>query len=282
MTKKQLENIIQLTQESLKRYWQLDCHYVLSLCDKNVSWIGSIQSQFMQGYDAVQADFFHSMQEIKPCHLLNQEFHVTLNHGNSCVITGRYLVTTDESVGYYLQVQQRCTFAWEMIDKEPKIKHIHISNPMGELQVSGDESFVNTLGNMSKRYIQNKLENKTIVIDDDNGSTRFIRLSEIIYATAEGKFTIIHTMTQQIRAKISISDFSEMLSKNFITVHRSFVVNVDYIVELKRYSLIMIDKSDIPIPVKKYDAVKQKIEQLYDFSNQNTSHPNLLSNLIID
>lgn len=113
MNKKTLQEVIQLTQECLARYWQLDPEYALDYCDDNVTWIGSVQSQFMEGKDAVTQDFRSTMREIKPCHLLQQEFSVVQNVGNACTIMGRYLTTTDDSVEYFLQVQQRCTFVWE-------------------------------------------------------------------------------------------------------------------------------------------------------------------------
>ena len=36
--------------------------------------------------------------DLKPCHLMEQEFFVVQNSGNVCTVAGRYLVTTDERV----------------------------------------------------------------------------------------------------------------------------------------------------------------------------------------
>ena len=74
------------------------------------------------------------------------------NVGNACTVAGRYLTTTDDEVGYFLQVMQRCTFVWELVDGVPKIKHIHVSNPMGELRLADGELFPDALGQMSKQY----------------------------------------------------------------------------------------------------------------------------------
>lgn len=71
------------------------------------------------------------MKELKPCYLSRQEFTVVQNIENGCTIVCRYFTTTADDVGYFFQVQQRCTFVWKIINNIPKIKHCHISNPIG-------------------------------------------------------------------------------------------------------------------------------------------------------
>ncbi|MGN0621067.1 MAG: LytTR family transcriptional regulator DNA-binding domain-containing protein [Porcipelethomonas sp.] len=51
-------------------------------------------------------------------------------------------------------------------------------------------------------------------------------------------------------AGIKITDFLETAGEDFVSVHRYYVVNIDYVSELKRYAVVMTDGSEIPIPVK--------------------------------
>ena len=61
--------------------------------------------------EATAEDLRGTMRDLKPCHLMEQDFFVVQNSGNVCTVAGRYLVTTDERVEFFfLQVQQRCTF----------------------------------------------------------------------------------------------------------------------------------------------------------------------------
>ena len=124
---------MRLTQECLTRYWQLDIDYIISLCDEDVVWIGALQSEFTVGKDAFIGGS-DRCKKLKPCHLVSQEYVVAQNAGTACTIAGRYLVTTDETVEYFLQAQQRCTFTWEMVEGDLKIKAAHVSNPIGELK----------------------------------------------------------------------------------------------------------------------------------------------------
>lgn len=269
MNRKTLQEAVRLSQECLARYWQLDPEYTLNYCDDDVVWVGSLQSQFMEGRDAVAQDFRNSMQELKPCHLLGQEFIVAQNIGNSCTIVGRYLTTTDDDVEYFLQVQQRCTFVWEQTDDGLKIKHIHVSNPMGELKVTEGELFVNEMGKMAKEYLMNHIcalkERKQIIVTDENEIIHFLMLSEVVYVDANGRGCIIHTVEgEKVNARLSITDFLNAVGESFISVHRSYVVNKAYISCIKKYEIVMMDGSRIPIPVKKYKAVREILTELHD------------------
>lgn len=123
MNKQMLQEILELSQECLARFWQMDPEFVIRYFDKNIVWIGSAKSQYADTYEDAVKDFREIIQELKPCHLSHQEFTVAQNVGNACTIVGRYITTTDDNVGYFLQAQQRCTFVWEMKEGELKIKH---------------------------------------------------------------------------------------------------------------------------------------------------------------
>lgn len=264
MNKQALKEIIQLSQECLTRFWQLDAEFIIKYFDKNIVWIGSAQSQYIEGYDETVKDFREIMKELKPCYLSRQEFTVVQNIENGCTIVGRYFTTTADDVGYFFQVQQICTFVWEIINNIPKIKHCHISNPIGELKLAEGEKFVNALGEMSKKYWEYKFNNiqnkKRIVVTDDNDVIHFLLISEVIYINAVGRNSIIHTTSgTQFRIRKSISDFISKFKDYFTVIHRSYVINNSYISCIQRYEVIMIDGSKIPIPKKRYKEIREEL-----------------------
>ena len=57
MNKQLLQEVLQLTQECLSRFWQLDSEFVIKYFDKNIVWIGSAKSQYIEGYENVVKDF---------------------------------------------------------------------------------------------------------------------------------------------------------------------------------------------------------------------------------
>lgn len=123
MQKKVVQEALELTRECLSRYWKLDPELVISCCAEDVLWTGALQKQFIVGKEATAEDLRGTMRDLKPCHLMEQEFFVVQNTGTICTVAGRYLVTTDESVEFFLQVQQRCTFVWEQMPEGLKIRH---------------------------------------------------------------------------------------------------------------------------------------------------------------
>lgn len=266
-----LQEMIRLSQECLERFWQLDGEFVIGYFDDDFLWIGSAMSQYMEGKEAAAADFRDIMAELKPCHLLNQEFTVIANSGNICVIAGRYLTTTDDEVGYFLQAQQRCTFVWETGKDGPKLKHCHISNPMGELSLAQGEKFPNAVGQMTKKYWEYRLaaaeEARRIVVSDTGHAVHFLSPAEIVYAKADRRNCEVHTLSGGIiRASMSISDFLQKAGDGFFTVHRSYALNTAYISCIRKYEVVMADGSKIPLPERRYKALREALAGVYDIS----------------
>lgn len=267
MNKQTLQEIIKLSQECLIRFWQMDPEFAIEHFDKNIIWIGSAQSQYTDTYEDAVNDFREIIKELKPCHLSHQEFQIAQNTGNGCTIVGRYITTTDESVGYHLQAQQRCTFVWEIRQGKPKIKHCHISNPMGELKLAKGEKFVNALGETTKRYwttmIQSAQSKHKIIVTDHKDVTYFFSPSEILYANAVGRNCIIYTTEgTEVYSRCSITEFAEKAGETFSFVHRSYVINNIYISSIHPYEVTIREDIHIPIPKKRYVEIKKNLLSL--------------------
>ena len=268
MTRNQEAELVRLTQQCWEHYWRLDLDFMLKYCDENVTWIGAEQNEFIRGFENVKKNFADLLWHLRSCHLLNQEFYVTQNSKNTCTVIGRYFVTTDETNDYFLQAQQRCTFVWEMKDKAYKIMHIHVSNPMGELKVAQGERFVNTVGYMANRYLEENFKKRffgrQITVTDVNGAVRFIYLSEIMYVKAQRNDVTIVMTNEQTDVKVSISDFMKLADNKFLQVHRSYAVNTDFMSKLERYNITMKNGEQIPVPVKKYNEIRDEMIKMHN------------------
>ena len=269
MNKKTLQEMVRLTQECLARYWQLDAEFVIGHFDKDVLWVGAVQDQYKEGFEQSAEDLRRSLLELKPCHLLHQEFSVVQNVGNACTVAGRYLTTTDDEVGYFLQVMQRCTFVWELVDGVPKIKHIHVSNPMGELRLADGELFPDALGQMSKQYWNERWRSvqgkKRIAVKDRDDVVHFLSPSEVLYVMADGRNSVIRTMSAEtIRARPGRRELLAELGEGFIAVHRSYALNSAYVSRIRTYEVIMTDGSKIPIPERRYKEVRERLTAVED------------------
>ena len=132
------------------------------------------------------------------------------------------------------------------------------------MKVFGNESFVNTVGHMAHKYIESKLwsmqDRTQITVADINGAIRFVCLSEIMYMESDRKYTRLYMVNDDvITAKTSISDISKEVPDRFVSVHRCFIVNTDYVSQIKTNKVIMTDKNEITIPARRFAQIKQTI-----------------------
>ena len=267
MNKETLDKITMLTRECLVKFWQKDCEIFLKYMSSDVIWIGAQKNQFIRGYDEAAKNIKSIVREMKKCSLTCQEFFAASNSGKCCTIAGRYIATIESENDAPLKAQQRVTFVWELTKDEniikPEMKLIHISNPIGELSVDSDENFVNKIGEMAYRYLNDKIEyiknEKQISVYDTDNNLRLISVFEIEYAESNKRSVLIYTTKGVIDAKIKWADFIKATDTSLIKVHRNYAVNPAYVMYINKNTLIMKSGAGIPIPKKKTKDVYDNI-----------------------
>lgn len=265
---KQIEKeAVYLTNEALNKYWHLDYHFVIEQCAEDAIWLGARQDEFIVGRDKIEADFEKTTIELQPCHLINAQYHAIAADSKNCTVTGRYIVTTENYADFFLQTQQRCTFVWQKTNEGLKIKHIHISNPIGEMKLEKDEKFPNTIGKMAHRYLEDHINHVnndiTLTAYGDGGSLYLIKPMDVLHISAIGKDSVVKTVHGVIYTRTSIADFAKQAKNLLLTVHRSYLVNPNYISLIERYSVIMTNGDKIPIPAKKYNDLRNTLLKLH-------------------
>lgn len=81
----------------------------------------------------------------------------------------------------------------------------------------------------------------------DSGSTLRVPVNEISYIESSGNYIHIHTKKQKIISRQSLEWAEEQLPKHqFLRVHRSFVVNTNFVTKITTKSLF-ISETEIPI-----------------------------------
>jgi len=270
MNHKTEAKLIHLTQHLLEEYWKKKCEELLFYCAEQVLWIGAEQYEYILGLEKVRENFEELMKVLQPCWLVNSEFVVVQNSGKACTITGRYLVQTSEEAEYFLQAEQRCTFTWELIDGEPKIRHIHVSNPIGEMKIAEGQRFLNEMGRMARKYMEDKildLSSQPISIEGIDGGTHFIQTANIMYAEARASYCdLIMKTGDVISAKCSLTDFEKMADPYFVRVHRSYIVNIRYLSQIQPFEVVMQNKARIPVPEKRFTEIREYIMKQFEMN----------------
>lgn len=263
---------IDLTQRCLQEFWQQDASFVISCLAEDVVWIGAQKDEFLVGREAAENDLREAIKQVPPCVILNGEFYALGSGSRFCTVTARYLTSTAPSAEYFLQGQRRCTFVWEKTKEGMKIRHIHVSNPMGELQLAEGEFVPTTMGKLASGYLQNEIkrlsDRRRLNVIGENGSLQSIALADIMYVMAKGKDTHLVCEDRNFLIKMSITELAEIAGeqdkKLLIPVHRSYLVNPDYISSIERYTLTLLNGTKIPIPVRKYNEVREVLLHFYE------------------
>ncbi len=115
-------------------------------------------------------------------------------------------------------------------------------------------NFSNRIGN---------IDNENLIIKDsifvkDKGYYNKVNFKDILYLkSAHVYIEIILKRHQKLVVRTSLNDILEKLDKNFIRIHRGYIVNTKYILQINHSSL-KINEEEIPIG-KKYreDTVKR-------------------------
>jgi len=76
-----------------------------------------------------------------------------------------------------------------------------------------------------------------------------IILKEILFFESQLRYTKIRTFKENILSHSTFSEIKELLfdKKEFIQIHRSFIICIDYIKAIESKQVILIDESKIPI-----------------------------------
>lgn len=262
MNKNLIENAINETRQCLIHYWHNDSDYVNNYFSEDIMWIGALQRQFIQGKKLVYEDLADTNRTNPVCNLLQQEFWCIANDRNTCTIIGRYYVTTDKSEDEIISEQQRCTFIWKTVDGELKLIHMHISSPVGYLEEG--EVFPHKMGKATYKYLKELAEkyddeHNTIKVKDINGHIRFIFTGEIEYAEASGRYTTIYTAAEKITVRTAWRTFLNMLDKKFVRVHRSYVVQKNYIKLIKANEILLLSGKKVPVSKQYYKEFEKNI-----------------------
>ena len=86
-----------------------------------------------------------------------------------------------------------------------------------------------------------------------------IQEDEILYVEAMGGHIVWHCKDMRIESLDSLKNIGISLSDDFIKVHRSYIVNRSFVKSIQRCSITMVNGDAIPIPYKKYVAVRKDL-----------------------
>ena len=96
------------------------------------------------------------------------------------------------------------------------------------------------------------------IIENNGGDVLSFDARNIIYIEAQRKECKIASTNNTSTVKMNLMDLEEKLSSyHFVKIHRSFLVNMDYIFRITKNSVILTTGDELPISRGSSDTLKQ-------------------------
>lgn len=247
----------ELTRQVIERFYHQDPEKIIEKLHPDVTWIGAADGQCIKGYEKV-SEYIRNI-DVPICNILEKEYQAVANSEDIYIVAGWMKVATAQGSNEILSAVQRITFIWKAEERQLKLLHFHISNPI-EFQ-NKDERFPHSAGKETFEYVKKLLSQKKrrLIACGKHDQTYVLWNKDIVYIEAENTDSVIHCLNRDILSRESISDLEKKVGEGFIKTHRSFIVNSRYITGIKRYQLAVSQDIELPIPEKKYREIKEKV-----------------------
>lgn len=242
----------------MRNHYDRNMDEVFQYMTKDVVWIGPLDFQW--------ANSAEQMKEILipeyglRCIMTDEEYALAAKNKDMWVTYGRYTVSTNDKANIFVQLKCRFTFVWKKIENSLKIVHLHVSQsydyPRGRKTTykQGQNPF-----EYVAHIIENTSNEEKLSFRDIQGRLHYLRESEIIYVVADNLCCKICHVNGEFTVRIKISQLEQRLSKNFIKIHRSYLVNINAIQEMERFRLKVYNNIWLPIPARKYPEIREKL-----------------------
>lgn len=236
----------------------------------DVLWFGPRAGQVLEGRDAVIRTWSAEETELRFA-MGNIEARSVATGPSGLEILLEYYVYTYFPNGQTDRHHQRLHYSWGYAGKgkerTPKIYMIHISNVAGDPDDDADgvrvyadspsSSSIDSIGipNMTRIHF------RTVYGKGTDEITYFFNAGTVLWieSTDRSLHAEIHTTEGTYTAIEKLRYFEEQFGGSLLRIHTSYLVNPMYVRSIRRFAVGMTDGTVIPIPEKKYTAVKQKL-----------------------
>lgn len=256
------DNIANLTQYLIREYYKLNTEPLFSVLAEDCVWLGP-GNLLVFGAEEIKTQFKNGF--IMPAfQMVNPHFYILETGSEShIVVLGEYLLFSDENADLICASKQRITFCYRLEHDAYRLYHMHVSNEWNELKE--DELFPFEISTQTYHYVKKLLketnDRKNKVIIQTPKSTYGIRSDSIIYIEAADKYSILHTVHQNIVIHKSIGYLASVLPDFFCRIHTSYLINCHHVSKVERYYVTLVTGETLPIPEKRYTEVYHNVMQ---------------------
>ncbi len=208
------------------------------------------------GKDAIQEHFRDFSGKVS--NILQEEYYPVAMGDQAAQVCG--LIIVESSSGLF-RVINHFTIGFRIIGGEIKMILQHNSYEyMRQGESDALKMNVNTM-----QFVRNLLLGQPAVqrIPIHSGTqTLYINPNTIMYVQSQRNRTELFCIDRAISCNSSIGELSRILPKEFYPLHRSYLVNTQYIVAIRRFEAELLSGICIPIPALTYQQARQDLNRI--------------------
>ena len=238
--------------------------YFDSMVD-NVIWHGVTIGQKIKGLDTLRKAWKEIANSLVYS-LGDIEAEYIQTSSTSCEVMLLYSVTIHYPNGDTLPVFERLQFSWAdtvQIDEQkhkkriPKIFMVHISNPT---EYHPDDFLFPNHGNEVYIHSEKPFQEPRISLRGMDNVYYVIAMSSVIWmeSTPE-QHCLLHLRERTIKVKTTLTEIEKKTKGFLVRIHSGYIVNPLDVVSVCRFKVTLSDGVVLPIPEKKYTAIKKKL-----------------------
>ena len=270
-----ISEIMQLSIDIVKTYYQNNLRLFFAHLDENILWYGPAKGQFLSGRKAV-IEAWKQENNSLTFTLGNIRTECASTHPSFCEMMISFPVATNFPNGESILVDQIIHITWcerkieNVQEKQPRMLVIHISNLYH--QHEADKIYPVHFNEVYQGYVPIAASGSRIHLRSIDRADHYLLSDTIqwIESTNAGRHALIHTGDEAIEVTATVQAIENTWPNLFLRCHSSYLVNLRHVRQIKRFEVVMADGSRLPIPEKKYTAVKAKLTEYWE--NTFSSH----------
>lgn len=254
-----LNNLAEYTAYLITEFYSGNLQPFFDSLDKNVVWCGALYRQFMHGKDEVLRTFGENPQNIR--YSVGPIYTETIPHGkNQCDTISFFERTAYYEDGpdilwhtcFHLSWVRNDVWQMSVIQLSPKADRddrdkIYQTHPLAQLPVSLA---------IAGQY------DRIIFKEKDTGNSLYLSPLSIEWIEGHGHYSTVHYGDSAYTVTDSIKEIMEKSENMLLQCHSGFIVNPYYVLGAGRFFLRLSNGKKIPVPEKKYTAVRERLHDM--------------------
>ena len=255
-----IQEVAKQAVDIVMRYYNNDIQPFLDACDEDVLWIGPAENQIIRTREALVAAFAAEKNDLRFVVHDLKVIPIPTTNSHVCEIILVFTVDTIWPDGSVNRVRQRIQLTVTERRGTIRLRVCHISNAI--VYDERDTIYpIHYESNYKKFMLAGEQRSERVQIKSISKALLFLNSSQILYVETARSHTVIHTVEEDYESVESLQTLTNRYPDLFVRCHASYLVNPQYVSEIRRFRIRLQNGIELPVPEKKYMAVKTELQK---------------------